>query len=160
MVELRQIKSENELACIKEGFTVSFFTIIRVVETEINKSNLLNIESIKSFYDSSFNQLSNITYNMLKSNSVRVLISEKQHENWERIATVDSIVCDIKNNMYNNRMIEKFMLKSNDGTMDISVPKSVKLKINESYKLYFKNMPSEAETYGAWLKNKILSESF
>ena len=73
---------------------------------------------------------------------------------------MDSIVCDIKNNMYNNRMIEKFMLKSNDGTMDISVPKSVKLKINESYKLYFKNMPSEAETYGAWLKNKILSESF
>ena len=44
--------------------------------------------------------------------------------------------------------------------MEISVPKAVKLKINESYKLYFKNMPSEAETYGAWLKNKILSESF
>lgn len=53
-----------------------------------------------------------------------------------------------------------YKIKSNDGTMEISVPKSVKLKINESYKLYFKNMPPESETYGAWLKNKILSESF
>ena len=53
-----------------------------------------------------------------------------------------------------------YKIKSNDGTMEIYVPKSVKLNINESYKLYFKNMPSEAETYGAWLKNKILSESF
>ena len=53
-----------------------------------------------------------------------------------------------------------YKIKSTDGTMEISVPKSVKLKINESYKLYFKNMPSEAETFGAWLKNKILSESF
>ena len=53
-----------------------------------------------------------------------------------------------------------YKIKNNDGAMEISVPKSVKLKINESYRLYFKNMPPEAETYGAWLKNKILSESF
>ena len=53
-----------------------------------------------------------------------------------------------------------YRIKSGEGTMEISVPKSVKLKINESYKLYFKNMPPESETYGAWLKNKILSESF
>lgn len=53
-----------------------------------------------------------------------------------------------------------YKIKSGESTMEISVPKSVKLKINESYKLYFKNMPPESETYGAWLKNKILSESF
>ena len=53
-----------------------------------------------------------------------------------------------------------YKIKNNDGAMEISVPKSVKLKINESYRLYFKNMPPEAETYGAWLKNKILLESF
>lgn len=53
-----------------------------------------------------------------------------------------------------------YRIKSGEGTMEISVPKSVKLKINESYKLYFKNMPPESETYGAWLKNRILSESF
>lgn len=53
-----------------------------------------------------------------------------------------------------------YKIKSGESTMEISVPKSVKLKINESYKLYFKNMPPESETYGTWLKNKILSESF
>lgn len=115
---------------------VGFFAIIRVVETEINKSNLLNIESMKSFYDSSFNQLSNITYNMLKSNSVRMLIGEKQTEKWDRITTIDSIVCDIKNNMYNHRMIEKFMIIVPD--MDVVVDQTGTSDLACVYEKYFK----------------------
>ena len=53
-----------------------------------------------------------------------------------------------------------FRIQNGDDIMEISVPKSVKLKVNEEYNLYFKKSTLETEGYSDWLKNKILSESF
>ena len=44
--------------------------------------------------------------------------------------------------------------------IEISGPKSVKLKLNEEYKFYFKKTASELNAYGDWLKNQVLSENF
>lgn len=53
-----------------------------------------------------------------------------------------------------------FQIQNGDDVFEISVPKSVKLKRNEEYNLFFKKTFSEANIYGSWLKNKILSENF
>jgi len=53
-----------------------------------------------------------------------------------------------------------FRIQNGDDIIEISVPKNVKLKVNEEYNLYFKKSNMETEGYGEWLKNKILSESF
>lgn len=44
--------------------------------------------------------------------------------------------------------------------VELSVPKSVHLKINEEYNLYFKKNTFITEECSDWLKNKILSENF
>lgn len=53
-----------------------------------------------------------------------------------------------------------FQIQNGDDVFEISVPKSVKLKRNEEYNLFFKKTFSEPNIYGSWLKNKILSENF
>lgn len=53
-----------------------------------------------------------------------------------------------------------FQIQNGDDVFEISVPKSVKLKRNEEYNLFFKKTLSEPDIYGGWLKNKILSENF
>lgn len=53
-----------------------------------------------------------------------------------------------------------FRIQDGDNIIEISVPKSVKLKVNEEYNLYFKKSTLETEGYSEWLKNKILSENF
>lgn len=53
-----------------------------------------------------------------------------------------------------------FRIQEGDDIIEISVPKSVKLKVNEEYNLYFKKSNLETEGYNDWLKNKILSENF
>lgn len=44
--------------------------------------------------------------------------------------------------------------------IEISVPKNVKLKVNEEYKFYFKKNNLTADGYNDWIRNKILSESY
>lgn len=53
-----------------------------------------------------------------------------------------------------------YRILSNDDIIEISVPKNIKLSINEEYNLYFKQSNLVSEEYGAWIKNKILSEYF
>jgi len=53
-----------------------------------------------------------------------------------------------------------FHIQEGDNVIEISVPKNVKLKVNEKYNLYFKKNNLETEWYSEWLKNKILSENF
>ena len=53
-----------------------------------------------------------------------------------------------------------YKILTGDNTIEISVPKTVKLKLNGIYSLYFKKSEREPEIYGDWLKNKVLSENF
>lgn len=53
-----------------------------------------------------------------------------------------------------------FQIQNGDDIMEISVPKTVKLKRNEEYNLYFKKPDKDTDIYGNWLKNKILSDNF
>ena len=53
-----------------------------------------------------------------------------------------------------------FRIQEGDDIIEITVPKNVRLKVNEEYNLYFKKYNLETEAYSGWLKNKILSESF
>ncbi len=53
-----------------------------------------------------------------------------------------------------------YRILSNDDVIEISVPKNVKLSINEDYKLYFKQSNLISGECGDWIKNKILSECF
>lgn len=53
-----------------------------------------------------------------------------------------------------------FRIQEGDDIIEISVPKNIKLKVNENYNLYFKKSKLGTEGYSEWLKNKILSESF
>lgn len=53
-----------------------------------------------------------------------------------------------------------FRIQNGDDIIEISLPKSVKLKVNEEYNLYFKKNTLDTEGYSEWLKNKILSENF
>lgn len=47
-----------------------------------------------------------------------------------------------------------------EDAIEISVPKNVKLKVNEEYKFYFKKNNLTADGYNDWIRNKILSESY
>lgn len=53
-----------------------------------------------------------------------------------------------------------YRILSCDDVIEISVPKNIKLSINEEYNLYFKQSNLVSGEYGAWIKNKILSECF
>lgn len=53
-----------------------------------------------------------------------------------------------------------YKIKDGSNMIEISVPKLVKLKLNEEYKFYFKKTASELNAYGDWLKNQVLSENF
>lgn len=53
-----------------------------------------------------------------------------------------------------------YKIKSDIGIIEISVPKHIKLKLNENYRLYFRKIYSATDFHTEWLKNKVLSESF
>lgn len=53
-----------------------------------------------------------------------------------------------------------YKIKSDIGIIEISVPKHIKLKLNENYRLYFRKIYSETDLHAEWLKNKVLSDSF
>ena len=53
-----------------------------------------------------------------------------------------------------------YKIQTGDDVVEISVPKSVKLKIHNEYKLYFKVSRVDMAMQVEWIKNKILSENF
>ena len=51
-------------------------------------------------------------------------------------------------------------IQTDDGVLEISLPPNVKLKTDEVYNFYFRKSITELNACSAWLKNKILSETF
>lgn len=53
-----------------------------------------------------------------------------------------------------------FKLQNGDDILEISVPKSVKLNMNEEYNLYFKKYNQLSDLEEIWLRNKVISDNF
>lgn len=53
-----------------------------------------------------------------------------------------------------------FRIERNGEMIEISLPDTVKMRVNEKYKMYFKKCVGEREFKNNWIKNKILSENF
>ena len=79
-------------------------------------------------------------------------------EKQKRFTTIEGICTDVSFRPFGKYRIIKMIHQ--DQTVEVSVPKSAKMKINQEYRLFFRQTDLLPKEGNDWLRNKILSENF
>ncbi|MCI9626145.1 MAG: helix-turn-helix transcriptional regulator [Clostridia bacterium] len=116
---------------------------IGVIEQELAKTNASSIEHTKNIFDNYLQELDNISYNLIQSNSV-TLLKNTNITPHKRSEYAGNLVQDIKNSDTNSRILKNayIILKDQDICIDINGIVSLKTAYQMSFSTYYATQES------------------
>lgn len=128
--------------------TIGYFVSMRVIEREVEKSTSAAVENVKNVYDNYLEELTHTAYNILNSKTVEKMVSQSFTNDYERTQTAMSIMKDMNNAIYNQRVISNCVIIMKDS--DTCISNNFIASKGLMYDTYFKSF---YESEDKWLND-------